>query len=197
MKQKQKNIHKKKMIVSILLATVIVSTGTCGTIFALHGNSSNDHALTKPRDNKAVESMFSFSDPQNWWQGVTTKNTMVVFDDNKAHACFVMLEYAPGKVDVDSEINKINSVLIKDSYILTPLESVQLTMQVNNRPLPYELRQSSVVSPAGSSKVKGGQAFAYIQLTDGYVKIAGYCDTPEQLPNIPVALEAIKFDDTK
>jgi hypothetical protein len=193
MKQKQNNIHKRKFIVAGLLAAIIATTGTGGTIFALHNNTASPQTAAETRDNKAVDSMFSFSDSQGWWQGVTTKKSMVVFDNNKTHACFVMFEYVPGTVNADTEISKIDNVLIKENYTITPLNSLELDMQVNSRPLQYELRQSAVTTPLGSSKVKGGQAFGYVQLTSGYVKIAGYCDTPEQLPSIVTALKAVTF----
>lgn len=194
MKIKQKNIYRKKIIVAVMLAILTV-TGTGGTIFALQGSSQT---TAETRDNKAIESMFSFSDPQGWWQGVTTKTSMVVFDNNSSHACFVMLEYISGSVDADSEINKINAELTKhgENYAITPLDTKKLELHTTAGPVGYELRQSSVTTPPGSSKVKGGQAFGYIQLSDGYVEIKGYCDTPEQLGSIMPALEAIKFDDT-
>lgn len=193
---KQKKIQRKRLFVATVAAIMIAVIGTSGTIFALHNTSQT---VKEASDNKSVESMFSFSDSQGWWQGVTTKTSMVVFDSNSTHACFVMFEYIPGTVNVDAGINKVNAELTKfgEGYIISPLSSQALELRTNSRSLSYELRQSSVVTPPGAEKVKGGQAFGYIQLPDGYVKIAGYCDTPEQLPNILTALNAVKFDKSK
>lgn len=194
---KQK-IHNKKFIIAVLVAVIVAGTGTGGTIFALH-NNPDPQTTAEVRDNKAVKSMFSFSDPEGWWQGVTTKTSMVVFDNNSAYACFVMFEYVPGTVNVNAETSKINAELTKfgEGYVITPLDSQKLDLQTNSKPLRYELRQSAVVTPPGAEKVKGGQAFGYIQLSSGYVKIVGYCDTSEQLSSILTALGAVKFEEAE
>jgi hypothetical protein len=51
-----------------------------------------------------------------------------------------------------------------------------------------------VTAPAGTHPAYGGEEVGYLKLANGYIKIMGYRDTPNELPAAFPALEAIKFE---
>lgn len=188
---KQKNIQNKKFIIA-LISMVVAFAGVGGVTFALYNNSQNE---TEAQTKGSGKPLFSFQGAPGWWRGATNETSMAVFDDNNAQDCFISAEYATGTVDAATEMSKISDNLTNEGYVVIPASTQTLDLQTSSKqPLRYELQQSSVVTPPGSEKLKGGQEFGYIQLKDGYIKIMGYCDEPDQLPNTIPALKAIKFD---
>lgn len=141
--------------------------------------------------------LFSFdaSKVSAWRQGPTDKVSMAAFHDT--NDCFVSVQYKPGEVDAATEIQKKQDVLRSSGYASTPGSVLALGLEAGAGMQQYQLRQFSVTSAPGSNKVKGGQEFGYVQLTDGYVKVEGWCDEPAQLPSTISVLQAISFKEEK
>ncbi len=112
-------------------------------------------------------------------------------------SCFTSVQHKTGTVDAAAELQKTAASLTSQGYTVTPGSTQTLTIQTNTGPRQYELQQSSVMTPAGANKLLGGQEFGYLQLSNGYLKIMGYCETADELPATIPALQAIKFDTTK
>jgi len=112
-------------------------------------------------------------------------------------SCFTSVQHKTGTVDAVAEVQKGRASLIASGYTVTPGATQTLTIQTSTGPKQYELYQSSVTTPVGASTVLGGQEFGYLQLSNGYIKIMGYCETAKELPATIPALQAIKFDTTK
>ncbi len=118
---------------------------------------------------------------------------MAIFDSNETHACFVSTEYKSGTIDVAADLQHRRETLEKNgNYTMTELDTKALKLQIPSSMEPYELHQFSVTTPKGAEKVKEGQAVGYVQLSDGYVELSGYCDLARQLKRIIAPLEAIK-----
>lgn len=189
-KQRQK-LSKLAMIVA---AIVVLATGTVSTYFALHMTAQ---ASAGPKKDAVTKHYFSFNGTTGWWQGATNETSMALFDSDKQHACFTSVEYKPGTVNAAADLQVMQASLAKDGYTVTLGATQSLTMQTNTGSQRYELHQSSVTPPPGGAPVKGGQELGYVQLSNGYIKVMGYCDAPEQLPGTLPVLRAIKFDPSK
>jgi hypothetical protein len=179
------------MISVVAVAVLAVTT----TLIVTNRNKTDAAASVKPAVGAAVTSQFAFTGSTGWWQGATNKTSMAVFQDT--HSCFVSAEYKTGTIDAAAELQKIQSSLAGQGYTVTPGSTQTLTLQTAASQQHYELHQSAVTTPTGSSKVEGGQEFGYVQLSVGYIKIMGYCDTADELPATIPALQAIKFNETK
>lgn len=185
----------------LAIATIIAIVVAIFAASVVYRDRATASTSSESATNTLSHSPFSFDAQKapGWWQGATNETSMAIFDEDEVSKCFVSAEYIKGIVNADVEIQKINTQLTEsgNGYIITPLASQTLELQTDAKPLPYELRQSSVSTPQGAEKVKGGQEFGFIQLSNGYVKIMGYCDNPEQLASTLASLQAIKLDETK
>ena len=112
-------------------------------------------------------------------------------------SCFTSVEHKSGTVDAAAELQKTQASLTSEGYTVTPGSAQTLTMQTNTGLQQYELQQSSITTPTGANKILGGQEFGYLQLSNGYLKIMGNCETADELPSTIPALRAIKFDAAK
>lgn len=126
-----------------------------------------------------------------WRQGATDKVSMALFHQ---YDCFTSVEHKSGRVSIAAELKQIRTGLTASGYLVTPNKRQTLTLQTNAGGKQYELYQSAVMTPAGLSKVKGGQEFGYVQLANSYIKVMGYCDTASQLPSTIPALQAIRLN---
>ncbi|HET7630389.1 MAG TPA: hypothetical protein VFK03_03370, partial [Candidatus Saccharimonadales bacterium] len=88
---------------------------------------------------------------------------------------------------------KAEAYFSHQGYKTTPLATRTLSMNTDAGAIRYDLGQSSVITPAGKPKVKGGQGFGYFRLSTGYIKVETHCDDASQLPATIPALEAIEF----
>jgi hypothetical protein len=199
MKHKQYHLKSNRSLFVLLIIAVLAATFIA--IIVYRDDTAASSSSAKPDANVSKQPLFSFDTKKapGWWQGATNDTSMAVFDKNQVHECFVSAEYKKGTVNADAEINKINTELTQSGggYTVTALGSQAIELQTSSEPLQYELLQSSVSTPAGAEKLKGGQEFGFVQLSGGYIKIMGYCDTPEQLPNTIESLQAIRFSNTK
>lgn len=179
---------------TIVISLVFVMAIAAATVLILK-HSLVEAATPKPPVGAAVPSKFSFAGVDGWWQGATNHTSMAVF--HRTDGCFVSGEYKSGTVNAVAEIQKSNATLSSQGYTILPIATKTLMIQTSDGPQKYDLEQFSVASPSGGSKVMGGQEFGYLQLSDGYLYIMGYCDTPEQLPATIPALNAMTFNSEK
>lgn len=197
MKHRQRKLKQNRTLPIIL----IIALAAAFTSVIVYRNHTTASQSSDQGTDASKRSLFSFDAKAapGWWQGATNETSIAVFGNDEMHGCFVSAEYKKDTIDADVEINRINTELTRANggYVVTPLESHAVELQTNSEPLPYELRQSSVSNPQGAEKLKGGQEFGFAQLSNGYIKITGYCDTPEQLSGTLPSLDAIKFDDTR
>lgn len=189
----KQNSKSKTLILSTIIAIVLLGGLTA---FLVIRNSTQVSADTTK--NSPAASHFSFIGATGWWQGATNETSMALFDKNETKACFTSAEYIAGTVDISPEVQKTQNLasLKGDGYVVTSIGVKEMNIQTSEGEKTYSLHQSSVVTPAGFDKLKGGQEFGFVELTNGYIKIMGYCDTPEQLANTLPSLQAIKFSDT-
>jgi hypothetical protein len=184
-------LRRKNFVIAGLV--LVLGAATAGIVI-FRANSSAANAPANPPVGAAVPSQFSFTGAADWWQGATNKTSMALFHK---YDCFTSVEHKTGTVDVASELQKMQDMLSSDGYTVAPGSTQTLTLQTTAGPKQYELHQSSVTTPADANKVKGGQEFGYIQLSAGYIKVMGYCDTADQLPATLPALQGIKFNQAK
>lgn len=190
-KHDRKAVNRYTVGISALLVIAIAAV----TLLMLKHSFVQAEPSTKQPVGAAVPSQFSFGGADGWWQGATNRTSMAVF--HRTDGCFVSAEYKLGAVNAVAEVQKTNATLSSQGYTVLPVGTQTLMLQTSDGPQKYSLEQSSVTSPSGSSKVMGGQEFGYLQLTDGYLKIMGYCDTAAQLPATIAPLQAINFDPSK
>ena len=153
-------------------------------------------------DNDPSTYMFAADDLEGWWRGGGESTspyrkigiTLHTDRQNDEHSCFVDAGYHKGLVDVTAELNRRYQAAESGGHIVTPTDIKELTMQTSGEPLQYELHQSTVTMSDNQEKLMGGQGFGFIQLTDGYIRIMGYCEQPEDLPGTLPALESIRFN---
>jgi hypothetical protein len=190
----KKQNSKLKLTLLTALATLSILAGVSILLVV----RSNSRTSSEPVKVAAAERKFSFTGTAGWWQGATNETSMALFDEDKVMACFTSAEYKQGIVDIAAELKEIEVQIQKsgNGHTMTSLGSQTLAIQTAGGPRQYELHRSTVVTPPGSEKIKAGQEFGYIQFSKGYIKIMGYCDTPEQLPATIPALQAIKFNGT-
>lgn len=192
MKQKHTFFTLNRFTNSVLALLVIAAAAT---VVVLQRNRTGAAPSVKPGVGAAVPSQFSFTGTLGWWQGATSKSDIALFHN---YDCFVSAQHKTGTIASDqAKRQKNQDSLTNDGYIVTPGVTQTLTIQTNTGPRQYQLQQSSVTAPAGADKLEGGQEFGYLQLSNGYLFVEGYCDTPDELPATIPALQAIKFDETK
>jgi hypothetical protein len=173
------------------LVIVIILAAIC-TVLAINRLNAQAGAGATPASKQvaSAQSAFSFSGATGWTKGPSNETSMALFHGQD---CFVAVEYKAGTVDAAAELQSIQDDLVSNEYIFTPVTTQQVTIQTADGPQQYELHQSAVTSPGGTSQLKGGQEFGYLPLAKGYLEIEGYCDTADQLPVTIPALEALRF----
>lgn len=190
---KQKQYSKFKLII-ILAVVALVGLAGAGTFFVFSNDSeaSAGSVSTAEKSHQSGKSLFSFTGAEGWWQGATNETSMALFEKEKG--CFTSVQYKTGIVDIATELEKEQDIQLSGDYTVTPSGTQTLTMQTSSGLQKYELHQFAVTTPNGALKVKGAQEFGYIQLSDGYIKIMGYCDTPDELPSTVKALQAVRHE---
>lgn len=192
MKQKISLIKFNKYTIG---SSIFIAIAAISTVVILPHNHTEAASPAKPAVGAAVPSQFKFTGANGWWQGATNKTSMALF--HKTDGCFTSVEHKSGMVDTAAELQKQYDMQTRGGYTVTPGNTQTLTIQTVAGQEKYDLHQSSVTGTGDGGKVKGGQEFGYVQLPSGYIKVMGYCDTPDQLPATLPALQAIKFDSTK
>lgn len=191
MKQGQRHNVVNRYTVSTLI--VLILAVLAFVVLSTRDNSVASSAPQEVSSTKPTESMFSFIGASGWRQGPTNETSMALFH---GHDCFTSVEYKIGTVDVTAELDKIQSNLKSMDYVSESTATLTTTLRFGAGQEQYQLHQYSVTGTGSAGPVKGGQEFGYLQLTNGYLKIEGYCDTVGQLPVTIPALQAIIYTPT-
>jgi hypothetical protein len=176
------------------LAVAVVAVAMVGITTMKH-NRTDAATPVKPAVGAAVPSNFSTTGVQGWWQGATRKNDMALFQNN--HDCFTSVQYYTGTIDAVAELQKLSVSQAGTGGSSTPGAVVPLTLQMNSGNKQYDLHQYSLTSADSSHPVMGGLELGYVQLSGGYVKVEGHCNTPDQLSATFPALQSVKYDNAE
>jgi len=185
---KQKNTSKRKLVIFILFCVLIGVT--IGGIIVVRNNPTSTQATTEP-----AKPLFSFTGADGWQQGPSNETSMALFSKAAADGtsvCFTSIEYKTGTVDAAVEIQKNHDVLSGDGRVVSVIGVPMLMLRTATGDKQYQLHQFQISSP-DPSQVMGGNELGYVQLSDGYIKILGNCNTAEQLSTTIPALQAYKF----
>lgn len=184
--------RKRRITLSLGILVAIATAGSF--IFVNEHNRTDATPSLKPKIGAAVPSEFKFTGAINWWQGATSRTSMALFHTLQ-DGCFVSLQQKTGTIAADqASFQKTESQLTSTGYTITPVAAQAMTIQTNSGSKQYQLQESSVTSPAGASRVLGGQEFGYLQLSNGYLYIEGYCNTSAELAATIPALQAVSFN---
>ena len=143
----------------------------------------------------AVPSEFKTKGVDGWWQGATNKTSMVLFQNS--HDCFVSAQHDAGSVDIPIQLEKQRKLMTDAGYTFTELPTIPMTIQTSSGQLAYDLYQFAADAPANADPIMKGQAYGYIPLTNGYIKVFTDCNTPEQLPSTITAFQSLLFNGTR
>jgi hypothetical protein len=197
MKIKQKK-HPKQKSILITMLSILVIVASFGVLLVLHHNSpviADKKVAAIP-----TQSMFSFAGATDWRMGPRNGTSMALFGKRDADGmspCFTSVLYTPGSIDIATKLEQTESLAMgtgDGSTTTTPLGTQTLTMQTTEGKRQYSLDQFKVASPPGQDHLMEGQEFGYLQLTNGYIKITGNCETADGLTTTIPALQAITFD---
>lgn len=181
---------------------VLITLAAASTIFVMKRVNADTSPSVSPSTGLAQKTpgtpQFSFTVAKapGWHRGPTDKVSMALFSDDMASGCWTSIEHKTGPIDEDVELQKIQANWADSKYTVTPSEPVHMMLQTSGGVVPYDLHQFSVAS-ATDEQVLGGQEFAYFPVTQGSIKVQGYCNDASQLATITPALEAFTFDATK
>lgn len=191
MKLKQKST-KRKVVLGLIIISVI-SLGGISSYVLLRNNSVQAVADI---NTEVAASVFTFTGATDWRPGPSNETSMAVFGkarENGTSACFVSMEYKTGIVDETAELQKNQKIMNEGGRTVTALGMQILTLRTAQGDKQYNLHQFKVTSPAGAGQLMEGTEIGYLQLSDGYIKIIGNCNTAEELPTTVLALQAYKL----
>jgi hypothetical protein len=174
---------------------ILIAIAMAGSFIFVNEHNHTDAAPSlKPKVGAAVPSEFKFTGAINWWQGATNKTSMALFHTLQ-DGCFVSAQRKTGTIATDqASFQKTEDQLMTAGHTITPVATQTMTIQTDSGSRQYQLQQSSVTSPAGTSQVLGGQEFGYLPLSSGYLYIEGYCNTSAELAATIPALQAVTFN---
>ena len=176
-------------ITAFTILMVIVALHFVNT-FNTKLDASSPATSTVNTPSQSVSSRFSFNGAPNWRKGPSNATSMALFHSN---GCFTSLEYKTGVVNPATALEKIRSDLVSMDYTVSPATTATTTLKSDGRDLQFQLNQYSVTGTGSGGKAKGGQEFGYLQLTDGYIEVKGFCDTADQLPTSIEALQEVEY----
>lgn len=169
---------------------VIIALALVGLVFFMKHRA----AAATPHQSVAatpVQSQFSFSGVPGWHKGPTNETSMALFRDDGE--CFTSIEHKSGAVDVDTEIQKQQSMMASSGNTMAAGATPVVTVQAGTGSQQYELHEFSLSSGDKSHPLMGGLGLGYLQLSNGYIKIQSHCNTADELPSTVPALEAYQF----
>ena len=189
MQQKHNRLKLGRYALALVLLILVAAT----SVVLLHRRTDASPAV-KPAVGAAVPSVFSFAGTSGWWQGATNKTSMALF--HNSDGCFTSVQYSTGTVDATAELQKFSVSQAGYGGSSTPGAVLPVALQTNTGSQQYQLHQYTLTGASGE-KLMTGLELGYLQLTGGYVKVEGHCDTPDQLPATIPALRSVKFDAAK
>jgi hypothetical protein len=193
MKHKQNRSKLNRYTLSGLALLVII-LATAGVI-VIGRNHTEAASAKKTSVTPNVVSQFTFGGVKGWTQGPKNNTSMAVF--YTASDCFVSMQRNTGTLVGDNELEATISTLTTNGYSVTPTATQAATLQTNTGNLQYQLHQYSVTGNGGGGQSYGGQEYAFIPLSSGYLKVEGFCTTPTQLSVTTAALQAYSFDSSR
>lgn len=187
-------LNNKVLNPFIVTAVIILVVGN-GLFFAFSTDAqlatSGAPSSTMSTPLHADTSRFSFSGAPNWRKGPSNATSMALFHTN---GCFTSLEYKTGVVDPATALEKIRADLVSMDYTVALNDTATKRLKSGGQELQFQLNQYSVTGLGSGGIAKGGQEFGYLQLTDGYIEVKGFCDTADQLPTSIEALQAVDYN---
>lgn len=190
------NHSRKKLIVYLTVLFIIVIASAVAVLLI----RNKTEASTTPGIPARQISMFKFTGAENWRQGPANKTSMALFNstDPKGESpCFTSTEFYNGDIDEKAQLLKSRKSLKKSGHTVKSLGTKTLSIRTNTGNKKYTLHLSQVSSPKGTIEIMGGNAIGYLQLSNGYLKIYGNCNSAEDLPNIYPALQAVTMNSAK
>lgn len=189
---------KQKKTKIALLVGLILACGALAGVLTWNRPTDAAPSPTVSQADLKANSIFHLASVDGWWQGATNHTSMAAYQ-NEDHNCFVSAAYFPEAqlANREAKRQKATESLATEGHKINKLGSKTMELSSTSGPIKYNLDQQSISSPTGSTQVKGGQEFGFIDLADGQIEIEGYCDSAEQLPLTIPALDAINFNPSK
>lgn len=180
------------MQLGIFIALVVAASA----VVLYHGHPKQSAAASK--SSAAAQSPFAFAAAQAlaWRKGPSNATSLAIFH-NGTDGCFASMEYRPGTINAEAALQATQASLASSGYTSQPSAILNVTLQTGAGLQQYQLHQYTVSGTGSSGQTMGGQEFGYVQLSDGYLKIESYCNTPDQLPATIPALQAMSFNAAK
>jgi hypothetical protein len=189
----QKHPILNRHTISCLALVVILAVTFCVGMYEHHATTK---VVSKPKTKQLLvtPSDFSFTGTTGWIQGATNKTSMALFHSN-TDGCFTSAQYTNGIINGAAELQKNQDALASSGYTVKPTSTQMLILRTSTGLQQYQLHQYSAIGTGSSQQIMGGQEFGYLQLSSGYIKLMGYCNTNAELPSTIPALQAFKFND--
>jgi hypothetical protein len=193
MKHKQNRSKVNHYTVSGLVVLVII-LATAG-VFVL--GRSHTEAATSPvkKSVPTVISQFAFNGAKGWTQGPKNNTSMAAF--YTPSDCFVSIQRNTGTIDVDTELQKTIALLAGNGYTVTQSAVQPMMLASKSGNIQYQLHQYAVSGNGSGGQSYAAQEYAFIPLSNGYLKVEGYCTISTNLPATVNALDAYEFDTSK
>lgn len=183
---KPRHVFLNKFVVSGGIL-VIVTALTVGGLTFWHSKAD----AAQPTKNTPVVSDFAFTGAPDWTKGPSNATSMALFHSG-TDGCFVSAEYKTGTVDVASALQK--DAVAPDGYTSVSLPTQTVTIKTDEGTKSYQLYAYDETSTSGvSGQLMQGLELGYLQLTGGYIKFDGHCNTADELGSTPAAFEAYVF----
>jgi hypothetical protein len=181
-----------KLTVALATAAIIIIGASSFILLPIDSkqaaNTDISHKITP---------MFSFSGASNWRQGPTNETSMALFSKARpdgTSACFTSAEFKHGVVNANTEIEKLQNDLGTTGGNISLLSTTPGVLHTKNGDKSYELHQYKIEGGSGSKDAMQGLELGYVQLQDGYVKLAGHCETTDDLADVTPALQAYRLN---
>lgn len=175
---------------SVAAFTILIVIAGLYFVFNTKPDTSSPATSTVNTPSQSDTSRFSFSGAPNWRKGPSNSTSIALFHSN---GCFTSLEYKTGVANPATALEKIRADLVSMDYTVSPGATATTSLKSDGRDLQFQLNQYSVSGMGSGGEAKGGQEFGYLQLTDGYIEVKGFCDTADQLPTSIEALQAVEY----
>jgi hypothetical protein len=189
--------HKKiALLITVLVVAILASAGW----FELRPKTPVvDAATASEAHDPNAAPMFAFTGATDWTTGPHDATSMGLFgkkDSQGMSPCFAAVNYEPGVVNIAAELKKFQSTA-GEGHTIAAVGTKAMTMKTPDGVKQYQLHQFHTSNPASATsameRAMEGNDLGYLQLTNGYVKIVGNCETMAQLPTVIPALQALEI----
>lgn len=176
---------------STLRTPVLLVIAVLCVIFLTQGSGAETSATTKTA---FVQSEFS-----GWSNQLVPASDGTIISSYSysiGDSCRVAMVHEKGTVNVAAKLQQKVAVIADapDIISIKQQDEKSLTLQTSAGPKGYTLHQYVVKGEKTElGTAFGGQEFAYLPLSNGYIYINGFCKTSDQLPKTIPALEAVTY----